>query len=260
MALSDASPTLAWYARALRRHRTLVWTSAAAALLLSAGVAVGVPAVYRATTVVVATPQPPPGSGREGLRRAPTVDSDARLLTSDRVLSAAAEQVDYPGGLRALRSNVDVTAPATSRVLQVRVTADDYETARVGADAVAEQFLRIRAATDDSRFEAAREQLAAQVTRISERLVTARANERDAGGDDPEAAALQAELTRLQRELTTTRANSEASGFVAEPAPSTGQAVRPFALTIIASGALLGLAGAATVACRKESLQWDHHA
>jgi uncharacterized protein involved in exopolysaccharide biosynthesis len=202
------------------------------------------PVVYRATTSIVATPQPPPGSGTAGLRRAPTVDSDAQMLASDRVLANAAEEVEYPGGLPALREDVDVTARSTSRVLRVRISAGSAQRASKTADAVAREFLRIRAAADDARFQAAREAVTAQINRISEQLTAAaQVSEQGTGAiDNPEVAAMRQELAVLQTELSQTTANKEASGFVAEPAAPPHSGVRPLARSTIASATLLGIA------------------
>lgn len=244
--------TLSEYGAALRRHRRSVLLVTLLATAGGVAVASVEPVVHRSTVVVVATPQPPPGSGRDGLRRAPTVDSDARLLTSDRVLARAAQVADYPGGLPALRGNVDVTARATSRVLRLRVTAQDATTARDTADAVAREFLRVRADADDARFQAARDALGAQVVRVTEQLdaaITA------SGGDarDQEVQALEVELTRLQRQLLGTRASAEASGFVAEPARLAAEGVRPYALTTVVSAGLLGLAAGSAAAVARPS-------
>lgn len=236
--------TLAWYDEALRRHQTVVWGLTLLGLVTGIGLAVLQTPVFHATAIVVATPQPPPGSGREGLRRAPTVDSDALLLASDRVLRRAAEDTAYPGGLLVLRENVDITARATSRVLRVRVTAPDAATAQTTANAVASEFLRVRSAADDTRFQSARDALEEQVTRLEGQL-SARAQESAA---DSEVAALRNELRRLRRELVASRATLSASGFVAEPAPLPTAPIRPLAVATVVSVGLVGFAAGASVA------------
>ncbi|WP_336921897.1 hypothetical protein [Aquipuribacter sp. SD81] len=244
--------SLTWYGQRLRADRLLVTGACVLGAALGLGLGLNEPAVFRSTAVVVATPQPPPGSGRDGLRRAPTVDSDAQLLTSDVVLTAAAERTAFPGGVAGLRDALDVTARSTSRVLRVRVTAADAGTAQAGAQAVAEEFLAVRTATDDVRFQRVREALSLQIASLGGQLASAAEQSLDPA-DDPEVEALRDELAALTGELTTTRASNNASGFVAEAAPLPETPARPHLLTTTASATLLGFTAGATTAVAREA-------
>lgn len=77
-----------------------------------------------------------------------SIDSEAQVLVSDEVLTAAAESAAVKVTPSALRSRLVVTAAPLSRVLRVKVTAKSPATAKVLAAAIASSFAQARSRDD----------------------------------------------------------------------------------------------------------------
>lgn len=79
-----------------------------------------------------------------------SIDSEAQVLTSDAVLTAAAQSAGVEVGPSALRSRLFVTAAPLSRVLRLEVTASAPGTAKTLAAAISSAFEQARS-DDDSQ-------------------------------------------------------------------------------------------------------------
>ena len=141
---SAGLPLLSDYARFVRRHRILI------ALLTGAGLLVGLvwattqPASFSATASVVLVPVPvyvsPATTGL--LPPEVSIDTDAQLLQSPRVLTAVADALGTDPG-RALE-HLSVTASPHSHVLHVTVSGTSAADAARAADAAVDAFVEVR--------------------------------------------------------------------------------------------------------------------
>ncbi len=233
------------YRAYVRRHRLLL----AACLLVGAasgGIALlDQPRVYTAVTRIVVTPQESsPGVELERPRFI-SLDSDAQVLMSVRVLGRAAEATGFPGGFDGLDAETAVTAIPDSRILVVRVSDVDPARAVAAASSIADEFLRVRAAAAELRAEAARAPLVQQITNVSSRLLALRETASVSGGllligQQIEERELTATLAELQAELARSVLSAADPGSVVTPAQVRKPGGRPMGLGTLASGILLG--------------------
>lgn len=239
--------TLADYPRLLRRHRR--WIVALALVGVGVGIllVVNQPLLYTARSRVAVTPQDVTlQSIEESTRRQlVSLDSDAQVLSSTRVLGRAATATGVPGGITELRDRVGVSALPSSRVLIVSVAHPDPAAAVELTTAVVDAFLADRAESGERRVEAARADLEQQLESVSERLAVLRAS--NPLGDDVVLPSQQAEeeelseqVTALQGELVRAAATAGDAGVVIVPARITAAGSRPMAVATLSSGLLLG--------------------
>ncbi len=141
----------------LRAYWNLVRERFVALLVLTAvgtfvGLLVGLtPAPVYSTTVSINVDSLPSGTtalGPSNQRR--SIDSEAQVLTSDAVLTAAARSAEVEMGPSTLRSRLVVTAAPLSRVLRLKVTASAPGTAKTLAAAISSAFEQARS-DDDSQ-------------------------------------------------------------------------------------------------------------
>lgn len=131
----------------VRRHRARI--GALMVLGLAAGFAWSLlqPSSYSATTSVVLTPVPVyiTSSTTEPVAPAVSIDTDAQLLRSPRVLAAAADARDPDGeDGQAISERLQVTASPSTNVLHVTVSASSPSAAAAAADAAVAEFVDIR--------------------------------------------------------------------------------------------------------------------
>lgn len=242
---SVESPGSRSYGVFLRRHRQLLVVALVLGALIGTVLFFGQPGVSTAVTTIVVTPQEvSPGVDLERPNLI-SLDSDAQVLTSVRVLGRAAQATGFPGGIEALERETVVSAIADSRVLVVRVSDVRPELAVAAAAAIADEFLRVRADAANVRGEAARARLEEQVGSVSDRLVALRAPaSASAGvlltGELIEEQELTDTLSELQAELARTVTGAADPGRIVLPATVLGPPGRPMGLATLASGALLG--------------------
>jgi capsular polysaccharide biosynthesis protein len=157
---------LGWYGSFARVHAWLVGATVLAGLLAGAAAAVLPGRAYTATVQVVAsnTPLDVPPLVNYNRSKPSTVDTEAQLLRSGVVLSAAARALG--GGLRAdqVRRALEVHAPLATRVLRVSFRADGAAAARRGAAEVARQYVALRSRLDRRQR---RQEVAMLSTRVS---------------------------------------------------------------------------------------------
>lgn len=233
------------YTAFVRRHRLLL---ASCLLVGAAGGGLALldqPTMYTAVTRIVVTPQESsPGVELERPRLI-SLDSDAQVLMSVRVLDRAAEASGFPGGFDGLDAATAVTAIPDSRILVVRVSDVNAARAVAAASSIADEFLRVRAAAAELRAEAARATLEQQVNSVSSRLFALRETASVSGGlllfgQQLEERELTATLAELQAELARTVLSAADPGSVVTPAQVLRPGGRPMGLGTLASGILLG--------------------
>ncbi|MDP9394694.1 MAG: hypothetical protein M3Q27_10810 [Actinomycetota bacterium] len=233
--------TLGSYAAFLRRRAVLVVLLGAG---LGGGYAASLPPAYVSSVSVVSEPIPTVvGTTQAGVERVLTIDTDAELATSGAVVAEAAELSGWPGGAQDLARSVRVTAVPNSRVMRILVTGSDPRRASTAAQALAEEFLRLRGEAATQRLEVGRKVVNDQIQELLRQTAARRAVTRQRIGQD---AALQPELRELRRRLL--RFGGEVGGgYVAEPARVPRRPVREKAIVATVSGALLGLLAAVVV-------------
>jgi hypothetical protein len=137
-------PLLSDYSAFVRRHRLVIALLTGIGLLGGLAWATTRPASFSATTSIVLVPVPvyvtPATAGL--LPPEVSIDTDAQLLQSPRVLSALANALGTDPS-EALE-HVTVTASPNSHVLHVTVSAASPESAATAADAAAASFVEVR--------------------------------------------------------------------------------------------------------------------
>jgi uncharacterized protein involved in exopolysaccharide biosynthesis len=149
-------PLLSDYKMFMRRHRTVIGALMGIGLLVGLVVGVLQPSTYSATASIALTPVPVyvSGSTTELVPPAVTIDTDAQLLGSPRVLGALGHELDVDQG--EATEQLSVTASPNSHVLQVTVSAASPRLAATAANAAADAFIEVRrdslGALQDSQF------------------------------------------------------------------------------------------------------------
>ena len=149
MAVVTARPELPlWsdYVAFVRRHRTIVGAFMGVGLLVGFVVALGHTASYSATASVALVPVPKyvTTSATELSPPAVTIDTDAQLLHSPRVLMQVADILDTDP--ETASDHLSVTASPNSHALHVTVTADSARRAAEAANAAVTALVEVRRA------------------------------------------------------------------------------------------------------------------
>jgi len=137
------SSTLAGWSKWLRSRWLLICVPAVLGALIGAGLALQRPTVYAATTSIELQPVPMHLDVTEvdSDARSTTVDTEAAMVFSERALSAVADQLD---GRRPDRSDIEVTAAPTTRVMFLTVHDPDPTRAAQMSDALTAAYLDVR--------------------------------------------------------------------------------------------------------------------
>ena len=190
-----ASPSERTYAAFVVRHRVLLATGVLIGIAVAALVLLWRPESYVAAARVTLTAYAvAPGMDTDRpIWISP--DSDAQVLSSLPVLTAAAQRTDFPGGADALASRMAVSAVPNSRILVVRIRDIDPDRAIATASAVVEEFLALRGESALIRAETARSTLGLQIRSVSEQLASFRATVLAGGLLDERARAREQQLT-----------------------------------------------------------------
>lgn len=140
------------YAGAVRRHLTALVVAVLIGCGLGAAKVALTPAAYTARIAVLAPPVAlhpgiDPGSALDADTRDPretTMDTEAQLVWSDRVVSTLATHPGFDAPHDELRDRIDLTVPSNTHVLTIGVRAGSPRAARKGAEVVAEAYLSLR--------------------------------------------------------------------------------------------------------------------
>jgi hypothetical protein len=240
-----ADRPLLWYSRFVRRHIALMVSCAILGVAVANTLVRDTPPVYRVTTRVVVSLLP---TAAETTGQNVSVDSDAQVLTSTRVLHAATERVSYPGGAEKLREHIIVRALPNSRAFELLVTDSTPIRAQAAAGAVTTEFLRFRQATADSRLDESRAALQARIDEVSAQIASvlrvAPAGQQGRTQLVGEHRDLLTELEELQRASAELTGKYTDAGFVAEPPTLQGDGFRPAVESTRGAGGLIGVLAA----------------
>ncbi|WP_067972315.1 hypothetical protein, partial [Nocardiopsis trehalosi] len=248
---TSSAPDLHDYADLLRRRWAVVGGGVLAGLSAAAlGLAVA-PESYTATTAVQVRPTGLAELTGERAGRTNgevNLDTEAQIVRSARVATAAAELLGSGVSATELRERVEVTVPPNSSVLEIGYRAADPEDARRGAEAFADAYLTYRAdqvgAQIDVRLAALQEEADA---RYEELAGLADDASRGSGAARMRAQArldaVQNEVSDLNGDINPLRAlrDSVVPGQVITPATAPESPTAPVPLLWLGGGAMTGL-------------------
>jgi Mrp family chromosome partitioning ATPase/capsular polysaccharide biosynthesis protein len=258
-----ASYDVSDYLGMVRRH----WWIVLAFLLAGAvGATLGArtqPKVYESTASVLVSPVGSQDANASGGRTnaAINLDTEAQLVTSTDVATAAGGALKVSTPPATLAGNVRVSVPANTTVLNITYSAGTAAAAQSGAHAFAIAYLA-------ARGNAAQAEVTAELTTLTTKLTQYQASLNQLSGrlatmpvNDPNRASVSSQintlttqinaLTTRQNELTTTAVTP---GRIISDAALPGSPARPSIPLFAASGALLGLLlGVAVAALRQRT-------
>lgn len=215
----------------LRRRMRFVALAGAVGLVLGVLAWVVLPTTYTATTSVELA--------KTDSSTALDVATEAQLVTSNDVLSTAAEDVDVTRS--ALKDGISVENPTDTAILDVSYTASSPEAAADGSRAVATAFLAVRGKVAEDRVQ---EQRQATWDRIE---TLERAAERY-DSDSPASVSIAREAEALgdrAAELATIDTNpGQISGPTTTPTSPSSLGILPLAVAGLAFGLLVGVPAA----------------
>lgn len=244
--LQVSTVDLASYASALRRHWRKAGVLGLVGLMLGGLVTFAIPQTYTATAKVFAPGVPGHlafdlGQARTRSRqpREWTQDTEAELLRSTVVLRRAAQRLGGSWTALDLAPRIHLAVPTSTRVFWVSFTAEDAETARRGAQIVAEEFVRERSALLTHRTQRITAVLRERRSRLQTMLTP---GDGDTGVVNPILRArLRDQVARIDQALQTVAGTSANAAHVVEnPAPPR-HAVRVNAEVPPLSGLMAGL-------------------
>jgi capsular polysaccharide biosynthesis protein len=239
--LTVSTVDLATYGSALRRHWRMCVALGLVGLTLGGLLAAAIPATYTATAKVFAPAVPAHvtldlGQARANSRppREWTQDTEAELLRSTAVLDPAARRLGDSWTAVDLAPRIHLAVPTSTRVFLVSFTAEDAETARRGAQIVAEEFVRERSTLLTRRAQritaALRDRRSQLQTRLSDESATSRARAR-----------LRNQIARIDKALQEVAASSANPARVVENPDPPRQPVRGNVEVPPVSGLMTGL-------------------
>jgi hypothetical protein len=238
-ALTDA--LLESYVGFVRRQWVLIADGILAGLLTVATYLMTTPVAYEASVTVMLNALPGVIGDGSVSNSEISVDSDAQVAASARVLRTAAARVHYPGGDSALADTLHLTARPNSRVLTIAVRADTAAQARGAADAIAAELLRGRGRDFTSRLNNQRTALRRQIQVVTAELAAiAPASRDETMPPTREAKTLLSKLSALQLQAAELDGQPADPGLVTAPAKA-GPSGRSGLQVKLASGAMIGL-------------------
>lgn len=230
------------------------WLSILLCLLLGAAAALAylyvAPKQYSATTSVLVTPTTPTDAtnASRGVEII-NLDTEAQLVTATDTVAGAAKALKVPADqLPTLVSNVGVTVPPNTDILDIAYTGSSPQEAQKGSRAFAQAYLDQRRAGAQADLTAQDKALQQQIDSVNEALAKAiqtsaglAPGSPDRARADQTASALSSELATLSNQQNQVRSTTVTPGrIVTEPALPT-QPSSPNRLIVLAAGAVLGL-------------------
>ncbi|MFC4561972.1 Wzz/FepE/Etk N-terminal domain-containing protein [Nocardiopsis mangrovi] len=250
---ADSGPDLRDYAALLRRRWRTVAAGVLAGLAAAAVALLVAPETYTATSSVQVRPT---GLAElTGERSGRTngevnLDTEAQVVRSAQVATAAAELMGTGASAAELRERVTVTVPPNSSVLEIAYSAIGPDSARQGAEAFADAYLAHRTAEVESqvdrRLDALRKEVDSRYGELEDLAETA--GDSDGGGADQIRAetrleAVQTEIAGLNGEIDPLAAlrDSIIPGQIITAATTPDAPSSPVPAVWLSGGALLGL-------------------
>ncbi len=262
---SDAPVPLEHYLRPLRNHKWLILAVALVVTVLGLLASTTTATTYRSTASILVTPiSADPTSTFESDVEVGMV-TEERIATSTEVKDQVAERLadqSITVTREALDSNVQVSSPKDSRILDVSYSASTAAKAQAGADTFAQTYLDYRSqlANEDKAvvIESLRERIALLQDELADVTAQQARNEADT---EPyitatvEREAVKSELDAQQKALADLSTLSVEVGRIISPAelPDSAEGLGGAAIAVgsIASGLILGCLAAFALAAFK---------
>ena len=240
---------------ALRHHLALLVAAALAGLGLGvlATFVLGSHYTSQANVLVnplVGNPYSPEGSGDD----LANLETEAQLVKSDVVTAAVSDDTSLPPGR--LQSNVHVTVPPNTQILQIAYTDPNALRAQSVAQAYAEAYLAYREerrdTTVDAQVGALEQQISLTETNLQDAITQAHQGGANSSFAQKQIQTLQGQLSTLRIEVDGLRSSSSDPGQVITPSvvPSSPDGFPPLIFGL--AGLLLGLGVAVLLAVSRE--------
>jgi hypothetical protein len=238
----------------LRRSAVLIVVFALLGGLVGAAIARSRPTTFVATTSVLLAPAPVYLDATGGGGSAPrsiSIDTEASMVYSERAVGLVLDRLGSTDA-QAVRDSIQVTAPPSSRVLDIAVRDEDPEQARLVADELAAAYLQVRGEYLEQRREQQRLQLERELDTVAGSGIVVEMEGDEAAGD-ADYEVLAEDL--LREELDEVVLLSTDAGEVLRPA--TSKRVGAQSEVPIVSGLLLGMLTALIVVSLREARRRD---
>ncbi|GLU46893.1 Wzz/FepE/Etk N-terminal domain-containing protein [Nocardiopsis ansamitocini] len=244
-------PELTDYAATLRRRWWIIAAAMALGLTIAALALVVVPRTYTATTSVQV--RPTGLADLTGERSGRTngevnLDTEAQLVASAEVASAALKKLGRVEDITEFRNRVNVSVPPNSSVLDIAYSDSGPELAQRGSTAFASAYLEYRAEQVDQQIDARVTALTSELRQREAALGRASDRADSATGAaqvraETELGSVQNEITELGKQINPLKALRESllPGQVITAAVAPDSASSPIPAMWLGSGLLLGL-------------------
>lgn len=236
---------LCWYSSFARRYFWVLAGAVAVGLVAGAAFELQRGRVYTATVEIITSSAPLGISAQtpqlNGIHAVPpTVDTEAALLESDRVLRPAAKSLGGDRTAARLRRSIALVAPQGTRALVLTYRAGTAVEADAGAVEIGRQYVALRARLN-------RAQRKRELTRLRHDLGRLLSGERAASNSALAQTLERPSVKRVAVALATLRAAPAAPAQLTSNVPSI-ESSRPNAPVALVTGGLLGLLGGVALA------------
>jgi capsular polysaccharide biosynthesis protein/Mrp family chromosome partitioning ATPase len=250
VASADGVPN---YGAMLSRRKWLILGCTLLGLALAIVYTLTTSKTYTATTSVLVKPTGPavvPSNATSSVvaKTGINLDTEAQLVKSQSVSTAAGQLLKSPLTWRKLAENVTVTVPPNTTVLDISYDAGRAKGAAAGAQAVATAYLKYRVADADRSAKLARSVVQQQINQLLVQLQTTTAKIASLPTNSPDRALAQANQSALVSQISTQQgqlaqlaAPSNDVGSIVSAAAIPGKASTPVLPLDLASGLMLGL-------------------
>ncbi|GAA2524457.1 Wzz/FepE/Etk N-terminal domain-containing protein [Pilimelia columellifera] len=246
------------YLGVLRRQWWLLALLTAAGIAGAQAVAMAVEPSYQATTAVLVQPAGQDTNVAGGrTQNAVNLDTEAQIVRSDAVLTAAAQAAGT--GVADLARGVTVEVPANTAILRITASGATDRGAQLRARALADAYLTNRSQVAQELRASRTEVLAARIkqldvvlTSVNRRLAALRATSPQRPQLDSQRQSLISQLNRLSERHNQLTTGNERVGWVIAGPLRPAAPTSPDLALYLASGALLGLVGGLVAATARE--------
>lgn len=232
--------TIGDFASTLRRRWVIVVVAVLIGLAASAALYLHATKHYAATATVDITPSPASGIDPKTISSA----TETKVIPSGKVAALAARRLHTTTTPDDLATQVSVSAPINSLVLDITFTASSPADAVAGANAFANAYLAFRA-------DSARTELAQQTKRLDKRLAPLISKLNSLPSTSTQRLGLQTQIASVQSDLNTISSSAVSTGQVIGTAVTPTSPSSPNPLIYFAGGFVVGLiVGIAVAAAR----------
>jgi len=242
------SMDLSDYLGLVRRHWWVVLLLTAVGVAGAAAVTRTLPREYVSATSVLVQPSGGDANAAGGRTKGEiNLDTEAQLVRSTQVASAAAELLRHPSDGRDLSRAVTVEVPPNTTVLQIKYAAATPQQAQAGSHAFAEAYLRSRESnahyeldTQIKALNAKLKQLSTQLSQAIARLGKLSSESPNRATVDSQRGTLQAQINQLNSKLNQLSTTAVSVGRIISDAGLPNRPRKPDMKINLAGGALLG--------------------